>query len=74
MAYSGEAFGHRLKVARVDARLTQRELSALTGIDVGSIARYESGTITPGLDRAYMLADALGVTLDDLCPIGREVA
>ena len=72
MEYSGEMFGHRLMVARHDARMTQEQLAETTGIDKGSIARYEKGAITPGLDKAYVLAAAVGVTLDDLCPV--EVA
>lgn len=70
MTYSDEKFGHRLMVARHDARMTQEELASATGIDKGSITRYENGVNTPGLDKAYKLAQAVGVTLDDLCPIG----
>ena len=69
MSYSRETFGHRLMVCRHDARMTQDDLAAATGIDKGSITRYENGVITPGLDKAYTLALALGVTLDDLCPM-----
>ena len=71
MGYSNEMFGHRLMVARHDARLTQDQLAEASGIDKGSIARYETGSVTPGLDKAYALAVACGVTLDDLCPMGR---
>ncbi|HAM14582.1 MAG TPA: XRE family transcriptional regulator [Eggerthellaceae bacterium] len=71
MSYSNEQFGHRLMVARHDARMTQDQLAAAVGIDKGSVARYEIGAVTPGLDKAYALAVACGVTLDDLCPMGR---
>lgn len=67
--YDNATFAHRLKVARVDARLTQEGLSKKSGIDVNSIARYETGSVTPGLDKAVALANALGATLDDLYPI-----
>ena len=69
MPYSNEEFGHRLMVFRHDAKMTQDDLAAASGIDKGSIVRYEGASVTPGLDKAYKLAVALGVTLDDLCPM-----
>ena len=74
MAYEDMDFGKRLRRIRRAADITQEQLAAATGIDAGSITRYETGAVTPGLDKAYALAEALGVTLDDLCPVEREVA
>ena len=73
MEFSLDSFGHRLMVARHDARMTQDDLASASGVDKGSIVRYENAAVTPGLDKAYALARALGVTLDDLCPIEKEV-
>lgn len=66
MTYSNETFAHRLKVARAEARMTQADLEAASGVDQNSIARYELGTVTPGLDKVYALAVALGTDLDSL--------
>ena len=67
--YDNATFAHRLKVARVDAKLTQEGLAQKSGIDVNSIARYETGGTTPGFDKAVILAGALGVTLNELYPM-----
>ena len=69
MAYSNEEFGHRLKVARVDARMNQADLAEASGVNANSIARYELGEITPGFDKVCALASALGITVNDLCPV-----
>lgn len=69
MEYSKEDFGQRLRRIRRAADITQKELSERVGIDSGLIGRYESGAVTPGLNTAYSLAVALGVTLDDLAPV-----
>lgn len=69
MAYSSEDFASRLRRIRRMADVTQKELSERTGIDSSLIARYEAGAVTPNLNSAYALAEALGVTLDDLAPL-----
>lgn len=66
MPYSNDTFGHRLKVARVDKKMNQKELSQASGVDINSIARYELGETVPGLDKAYKIAMALGKSIDDL--------
>ncbi|MBR3690577.1 MAG: helix-turn-helix transcriptional regulator [Eggerthellaceae bacterium] len=71
MSYSNETFAHRLKVARVDAKMKQSDFAEASGVDVNSIARYEMGTVTPGLDKAYALAVALGTDLDTLVEFGK---
>ena len=71
MTYSNETFAHRLKVARAEARMKQSDLAEASGVDVNSIARYELGTVTPGLDKVYALAIALGTDLNTLYPIDR---
>ena len=70
MSYSNETFAHRLKVARAEARMSQAELAEASGVDVNSIARYEMGSVTPGLDKAYALAVALGTDLNALVKFG----
>ena len=70
MSYSNDTFAHRLKVARAEAQMSQADLSDASGVDVTSIARYELGSVTPGLDKAYALAIALGTDLNALVKFG----
>ena len=66
MAYDNAEFGHRLMVCRNDRKLSQDELAVKSGVSKDNIARYETGLNKPGLDKAYALAAALDVTLDEL--------
>lgn len=66
MAYDNELFRHRLMVCRNNRRMSQDELATKSGVSKDSIARYELGMVKPGLDKAYAIAIALDVTLDEL--------
>ena len=66
MGYDNATFGHRLMVCRNNRNLSQEALAAKSGVSRDNIARYEAGMNKPGLDKAYALAVALGVTLDEL--------
>ena len=46
--------------------LTQRKLAYLSGVPRVSIARYETGKVSPNIRVLEKLADALGVKVDDL--------
>ena len=57
----------RIKQLRTEAGLSQAELAELVGgSDARQISRYEHGRITPSLDVAIRLAQALNVSLDYL--------
>lgn len=71
MSCINETFAHRLKVARVEAKMTQADLADASGVDQNSIARYEMGSVTPGLDKVYALAIALGTDLNTLVEFGK---
>jgi transcriptional regulator with XRE-family HTH domain len=62
--------GVRLKTLRQARGLSQAQLAKLSGIPKGTLLQWEYGLRTPLLDAAVKLADALGVTLDELA--GRE--
>lgn len=62
----GRRFGAAVRAARTGAGLTQRELATRARVSVPAIARYESGQRAPGLAEALLLAQALGLSLDDL--------
>jgi len=57
-------FSIRLKKIRNIKKLTQIELSKISGIYHGNIAKYERSFSTPSLENAILLADSLGVTID----------
>jgi len=50
---------------RLRARLTQRQLAEICGVEQPHISRYESGRVEPKITHASKLATALGVSLDD---------
>lgn len=54
----------RIKEARQNKGLTQKQLAEAAGIAVGSVSAYEKGSQVPPVDAAYRMAAALGVSLD----------
>lgn len=46
--------------------MTQEDLAEKVGVSRQAIAKWEAGETAPDLDRARVLAEALGVSLDDL--------
>ncbi|WP_081908932.1 helix-turn-helix transcriptional regulator [Deinococcus sp. YIM 77859] len=57
----------QLKRLRVWRRLTQSELSAISGVKISTIQKHERGAIqTASLDIAAPLAEALGVPIEAL--------
>ena len=59
-------FRERLKALRKEIGLTQIELGEKLNYGSTAIANYESGRNEPSLDVLIVLADALGVTVDEL--------
>lgn len=56
-----------LKTARENARLSQKQLAELSKVPQQTISAIESGTRgNPGADTLYRLANALGMTMDEL--------
>jgi transcriptional regulator with XRE-family HTH domain len=56
--------------ARVSQNITQKELSARTGITQADISRIENGTRNPSLSMVKKLAQGLGMQLKlDFVPI-----
>ena len=51
---------------RTKQKLTQAELSKISGVPQSKISEYEKGKVEPGIGAAQKLAIALGVTLDEL--------
>lgn len=59
----------KLKEVRNSKKMTQSELSEKSGIIQQNISLYEQGSQVPRIDTAAKLADALGVTLNELIQI-----
>ena len=57
---------NRIREIRNAKGMTIRELSDATGLTEGTIGNAESGRNSPALDNARKIAEALGVTLDEL--------
>jgi transcriptional regulator with XRE-family HTH domain len=58
--------GNKLRELRRMKGMTQEALSKFSGVNRVSIAKYESGKTVPSMQTAKKLADALGVTVDEL--------
>ncbi|MCU1689905.1 MAG: putative regulatory protein [Pseudonocardiales bacterium] len=60
------AVGPRLRALRRDRGMTLAQLADDTGITVSTLSRLESGLRRPALDLLLPIAQAYGVTIDDL--------
>lgn len=56
----------RMKVARVEAGLSQAELAAIVGATRQTVGLIEAGGYNPTLKLCLAICHALGKTLDDL--------
>ena len=62
-------FGERLKQARLEREVGQKELAETACISINTLRAYEQGKHEPSLFCATCLARALGVSLDWLAGI-----
>lgn len=65
---TGASLGEQIRLLRVSAGLTQRELAVGTGSTQPAIARLETGQSTPTLATMEKLAQALGQDIVLLVP------
>ena len=56
-------FGYRLKKARLEAELTQSDLSERTGVDQSDISKLEKGTLNPSIGLLRRVAKGLGKSI-----------
>ncbi len=61
-----KAIGKRVKIARIRADLTQERLSEVVGVSPSHMSNIETGTTRVSLTTLVAIANALGVTADDL--------
>jgi transcriptional regulator with XRE-family HTH domain len=60
------AFAERLRALRLAKGMTQEQLAAKSGQGLSTIRNYEQGWREPLLSTAFKLADALGVSVEEL--------
>ena len=65
-------FGDKLRSLRLSVGLTQEELASRCGMKKQNISRYENSDREPNIRTAKIIADALGVTLEDLALGGNK--
>ncbi len=69
-------FSKRLKEARTDKNMTQKELSEKSGVSTVMISAYERSNTNsgknPALNNIYAIATALGVSIDWLCGLTED--
>ena len=58
--------GERIKNLRISAGLTQEELALKIGLKKQNISRYENSHCEPNIRTAKKIADALGVTIEEM--------
>lgn len=58
--------GERIKVARKERRMTQKQLGAVSGTSETTVKQYERGVRQPRLDQLQRIADALDVPVGEL--------
>lgn len=58
-----ESIASQLKVARNAAGLSQRQLTAMTGLQQAQLSKIENGTVDPRLSSLQALGRALGLEL-----------
>lgn len=61
-----KAIGKRIKIARIKADLTQEKLSEMVGVSPTHMSNIETGTTRVSLTAIIGIANALGITSDDL--------
>lgn len=58
--------GEKIKSLRIKKGLTQKQLGDLCNMADSAIRRYELGNVNPKIETVRKIADALGVSINDL--------
>ena len=59
-------FGEKISKLKKAKKMSQIELAKITGISRDAISKYERGDVSPSVEYAKRIAQALGVSLDYL--------
>ena len=63
--------GKSIKVNRIAQNYTQKQLAQKIGVTHAAISYWENGVNIPNVKDCWLLADALGLTIDEL--VGRDL-
>ena len=66
MKSASKQFGNNLKRIRTEKKMSQGDIVRATGIDRSYVSALESGKQNPTLDTIKKIAQALGVSMDQL--------
>ncbi len=66
MKFDSEKLAANIRGMRGKADISQVLLADMVGVNVTTIVKYEDGTMTPGTDKLFAMAEALGCTPNDL--------
>ena len=67
-----EVFAGRLKEARKNSGLTQKEVGNITGISQSNLTKYETERAEPNIETLGILANLYNVTSDWLIGLGHS--
>ena len=68
-----DRFSENLKIARLRAGLSQKEVARLVGVASSTYSLYESGNREPNIDTIKRMADILNASADELLGINSEI-
>lgn len=63
--------GKSIKVNHIAQNYTQKQLAQKIGVTHAAISYWENGVNIPNVKDCWLLADALGITIDEL--VGRDL-
>lgn len=63
--------GESIKLNRIEQKYTQKQLAQMIGVTHAAISYWENGINIPNVKDCWLLADALGITIDEL--VGRDL-
>lgn len=66
MRFDNDVFATNLRMQRARADISQGELAEKVGVNITTVVKYEDGSTTPGADKVFAIADALGCTPNEL--------
>lgn len=66
-------FGNRVKMLRIEKRLTQKQLADQVGVAVSAISSYESGNRYPSYEVLINLARIFHVSTDYLLGLNKRI-
>lgn len=64
-------FNERLKMYRIECKMTQKAVAEAAGVSLRGYQQYEQGKFEPNIEKLIKLADTFGISVDEL--IGHQL-